>query len=54
MMEARSLKSFSQLFLMSYFRVREHLLFGLRWSTSIAVSTSNEYIFTKMDNARRH
>jgi hypothetical protein len=31
---------------MSYFRVREHLLFGLRWSTLVVVLSSNEYIFT--------
>jgi hypothetical protein len=29
-------------------------MFDLRRSTSIAVSTSNEYCFTKVVNARRH
>jgi hypothetical protein len=46
MLRARSFKSHSQRFLINYFRVREHLLFGLRWSTSVVVSASNEYIFT--------
>ena len=53
-MQARSFKSHSHLFLMSYFRVREHSLFGSRWSTSVVVLDSNEYIFTKMVNARKH
>ncbi|MBF7074617.1 hypothetical protein ISG33_14520 [Glaciecola sp. MH2013] len=43
---ARPLKSHFHLFLMSYFRVREHSLFGLRWSTSVVVSAQNEYCFT--------
>ena len=52
--KARSLKSHSHLFLMSYFRVREHLLFGLRCRTSVVVLNSNEYIFTQMVNAEGH
>jgi hypothetical protein len=44
--KARSFKSDSHLFLISYFRVREHSLFGSRWSTSVVVLSSNEYIFT--------
>ena len=42
------------MFLIRHFRVREHLLFGLRRLTPVAVSTSNKYCFTKMDNARKH
>jgi hypothetical protein len=43
--EARSFKSPSHLFLISQFRVREHSLFGSRWSTSVVVSASNESYF---------
>jgi len=46
MAQARSFKSDSHLFLMSYFRVREHLLFGFRYQTAVVVLTSNEYFFT--------
>jgi hypothetical protein len=52
--KARSFKSRSQRFLISYFRVREHSLFGLRCRTLVVVLNSNEYIFTKMVNAERH
>jgi hypothetical protein len=44
--QALSFKSHAHQFLMSLFRVREHSLFGLRWSTSFVVLSSNEYIFT--------
>jgi len=54
MAQAPSFKSHSHLFLMSYFRVREHSLFGFRRLTAVVVSTSNEYCFTKMVNARKH
>ena len=53
-MKARSSKSYSHLFLNSYFRVRAHSLFGLRRSASVVVLDSNEYIFTLMVNARKH
>ena len=38
---------------MNYFRVREHSLFGSRWSTSVVVLASNEYCFTYMVIARK-
>ena len=54
MLQARSFKGHAHLFLVSYFRVREHSLFGSCWSTSVVVLNSNKYYFTKMDNVRRH
>jgi hypothetical protein len=42
---ARPFKSRSQRFLSDHFRVREHLLFGLRRLTPVDVSASNEYCF---------
>jgi hypothetical protein len=54
MAQALSFKSPSHQFLTSYFRVREHSLFGLHRLTSVVVLDSNEYIFTKMVNAEGH
>ena len=39
---------------MSYFRVRERIMFDSRYRPPIAVLTSNEYCFTQMVNVRRH
>jgi hypothetical protein len=41
-------------FLKCFSRVREHSLFGFRWSNLVVFLDSNEYIFIQMDNARRH
>jgi hypothetical protein len=54
MVKARSFKSRTHLFLMNYFGVREHSLLGLRCSTSVVVSTTNECYFTYMVNTSRH
>jgi hypothetical protein len=43
---APSFKNHPQPLLKSYLRVREHSLFGFRWSALVDVLPSNEYCFT--------